>query len=185
MCLRKSQKLCSDGTVEENGTIQVTKKAGANPTSDNMIPALKQREQRKKKTEKSVLLHVSSKRNEKKAQQATAVTKEDAGMAREQKAAEWKEAALRKLRARYLAIQNAQESRWDIRQEKSMVPSWHMVPCVDNGINSVRFWFSLDTADAEWQHSHAFQGVPGQQPRLRGVEGCRCSQRSAQQTQQP
>ncbi len=38
--LRQSEKLCSDGTVEENGTITVTNKHGASLSSENVIAAL-------------------------------------------------------------------------------------------------------------------------------------------------
>ncbi len=43
--LRQSEKLCSDGTVEENGTIRVANKRGASLSSENVIAALRARDE--------------------------------------------------------------------------------------------------------------------------------------------
>lgn len=46
--LRNAEKLCSDGTVEENGTVKVTTKSGATLTSDNVIAAVRATDERKR-----------------------------------------------------------------------------------------------------------------------------------------
>ena len=43
--LQDSERLCSDGVIEENGTIRVSTTTGGTMTSDNVISALEQRDE--------------------------------------------------------------------------------------------------------------------------------------------
>eukprot|EP00171_Calliarthron_tuberculosum_P000060 IDg60t1 len=46
--LRNAEQLCSDGTVEENGTVKVTTRSGATLTSDNVVAAVRAADERRK-----------------------------------------------------------------------------------------------------------------------------------------